>query len=229
MIASAARNPRRHRPAALAAGCLPQGLISTRPLQGTIRRVVPHGWAEHPNHWVVACDYADGRRVAFGREDAPRCDLARAVAASCAIPGFYRPVRIEGRRYVDGGLWSPSNLDILRNAGLDLVICLNPMSSLKTARARRVTDRLSARLRQDAGRRLGREAQRLRDAGTAVVLIQPTAAGEQLRDTAHRDQIARLPVGEPHRVSRPAGSAASWPPDLLPAARAAAPTPLGER
>ena len=35
------------------------------------------------------------------------------VAASCAIPGFYVPPRIGGRAYVDGGLWSVSNLDIL--------------------------------------------------------------------------------------------------------------------
>ena len=41
--------------------------------------------------------------------------LADAVAASCAIPGFYRPVEIGGRRYVDGGLYSASNLDLLRD------------------------------------------------------------------------------------------------------------------
>ena len=51
------------------------------------------------------------------------------MAASCAIPGFYRPVKIGGRRYVDGGVCSASNLDLLAGRGLDLVICLNPLSS----------------------------------------------------------------------------------------------------
>ena len=66
----------------------------------------------------------------FGRPDAPAAEIGDAVAASCAIPGFYRPVTIGGRRYVDGGVWSTSNLDILRDEALDLVICLNPTSSL---------------------------------------------------------------------------------------------------
>src|SRR5205814_3300523 len=49
--------------------------------------------------------------------------------ASCAIPGFYRPVRIEGRLYVDGGVSSGANLDLVAGEPLDLVICLNPLSS----------------------------------------------------------------------------------------------------
>ena len=34
-----------------------------------------------------------------------------AVLASCAIPWVFAPVEIDGREYVDGGVWSPSNLD----------------------------------------------------------------------------------------------------------------------
>src|SRR5215212_7131399 len=117
LLARTLRRPDRHTPAAALSAWLPRGLISTEPLSEQIRRVVPSGWSPHPNLWIVACDYASGRRVAFGREDAPPADLADAVAASCAIPGFYRPVTIAGRRYVDGGLWSTSNLDILRNEG----------------------------------------------------------------------------------------------------------------
>ena len=93
-----------------------------------MRRVVPEGWVGRDGVWIVACDYETGRRVPFGRRGAPRAELADAVAASCAIPGFYMPVRIGGRDYVDGGIYSPSNLDLLRAEGLDLVICLNPTS-----------------------------------------------------------------------------------------------------
>src|SRR5215208_352157 len=55
----------------LVAGWLPRGVISTEPLKDTIRRVVDEGWSDHPAHWVMACGYAKGHRVAFGRGDAP--------------------------------------------------------------------------------------------------------------------------------------------------------------
>ena len=123
-------------PAPRFAGWAPRGFISTEPLRDIIRARRPERLDRRtPRHWVVACDYATGRRVAFGRDDAPEADLADAVAASCAIPGFYHPVEIAGRRYVDGGIYSTSNLDLLRDERLDLVICLNPTSSLHPTRA----------------------------------------------------------------------------------------------
>jgi NTE family protein len=238
--------PRLHRPAAVGAAWLPRGVISTEPLKATIRRVVPSGWADHDNLWIVACDFATGRRVAFGRHDAPRADLADAVAASCAIPGFYRPVDIDGRRYVDGGVWSTSNLDIVRNAGLDLVICLNPTSSATTIRGATGPPapggRLAQGLRRQSGRRLGSEAARLRDAGTHVILIQPTpedntvmgdnlmsrhnrnlvietatrTVADQLRKLPERQLLDALPAGDPERIRRPEGPPSEWPSDLLP-------------
>src|SRR5215212_5208549 len=122
-------SPSRHTPFQVMSGWLPRGLISTEPLERTIRRVVSEGWSSHPNLWIIACDYQTGRRTPFGREDAPPAELAQAVAASCAIPGFYRPVSIGGRLYVDGGVYSNSNLDVFRREGLDLAICLNPTST----------------------------------------------------------------------------------------------------
>jgi len=60
-------------------------------------RMLPSGWAPHPALWIVATDCTTGRRVVFGRDDAPEADLSAAVAASCAVPGIYRPVRIGDR------------------------------------------------------------------------------------------------------------------------------------
>src|SRR5881409_2240099 len=54
LIAHSLSAPNRHRTTAVLAGWLPRGFISTEPLKDTIRRVVPHGWAEHPNLWIVA-------------------------------------------------------------------------------------------------------------------------------------------------------------------------------
>src|SRR4051794_30406593 len=127
---AAMRNPAMHTPAAAFGAWLPVGVISTEAIEDVVRRVVASGWTDHRNTWIVACDYATGRRVPFGRAGSPDAELAEAVAASCAIPGFYRPVEIGGRRYVDGGLYFASNLDLLAEAGCDVVICLNPTSTL---------------------------------------------------------------------------------------------------
>jgi NTE family protein len=82
-------------------------------------------------------------------------------------------VSIGGRRYVDGGICSVSNLDMLCGTGLDLVICLNPMSSLAQATGGSPADRMAAVMRAAAGRRLGHEARKLREAGTRVLILQP--------------------------------------------------------
>ena len=121
----------------------------------------------------MAADYSSGRRVAFGRDDAPTARVAEAVAASCAIPGFYHPVKIAGRRYVDGGICSTSNLDLLCGADLDLVVCLNPMSSVAPVAGGSPADRFARLMRAAAGRRLGHEARKLRAEGTDVVILQP--------------------------------------------------------
>jgi NTE family protein len=231
------RDPRGHTPGALLSGWLPRGVVSTDPLRETIRRVVPSGWSSHPRLSVIACDYATGERIAFGRDDAPEVDLADAVAASCAIPGFYHPVKIGGRRYVDGGIHSPSNLDIVRDEPLDLAICLNPTSSLDRIPARHPVERLHAFMRSASGRRLGRETRELREAGIEVVLLQPQAEDielmggnlmsrrrrhevielatrtvrAQLRATPVRRALSALPPGEPARVRRPEGAPSSWP------------------
>jgi NTE family protein len=238
LAAASLARPYRYSPAAVIAGWLPQGLFSTEPLKETIRRVAGDGWSPHPGLWIMACDYETGRRIAFGRDDAPAASLADAVAASCAIPGFYRPATIGGRRYVDGGVASTSNLDVLAGCGLDLVICLNPLSSLHAPHSRRLSERVAGLLRQESGRRLGREAKRLRAAGTDVVLIQPTiqeldAMGTNLMSTRRRNQVievavdtvghhlrepdvrarlAGLPAGRPELISRPQRSLGGPPP-----------------
>jgi NTE family protein len=189
MALTALANPLGHTPLQLMAGWLPSGLVSTDSLKEIVRRAVPDTWVEHPNYWAVACDYGSGRRVPFGRLDTPNAKIAEAVAASCAIPGFYRPVKIGGRRYVDGGVCSASNLDLLAGRGLDLVICLNPLSS-GTELSKRLAggggplgrfapldprDWLGTLSRQANGRRLAHEAAKVRRFDTEVLLIEPTS------------------------------------------------------
>jgi NTE family protein len=228
---STLRSPARHPLTALLAGWAPSGVISTDPLRAIVRSAVPEGWGAHPELWIMACDYASGRRVAFGRQGAPPADLADAVAASCAIPGFYHPVRIGRRRYVDGGVCSVSNLDVLAGEDLDLVICLNPSSS------RTPNGGPMGAMRAANGRRLGHEARKLRAAGTEVVLVQPNredlavmgnnpmsrgrrqevietairTTAEALAESAVRAALRDLPPGADHVLRRPPGPPSDWP------------------
>jgi NTE family protein len=167
------RNLRSHAPAVVLAGWLPRGFISTGPIHGLVEGFVPGPWPDHPSYWAVAADYSSGKRVAFGRDDAPEATAADAVAASCAIPGFYHPVKVAGRRYVDGGICSTSNLDLLCGEELDLVVCLNPMSSVAPVAGGSPADRFARLMRAAAGRRLAHEARKLRAEGTDVLILQP--------------------------------------------------------
>ena len=61
---AAMRNPLLYTPATVMGAWLPIGLISNDPIKDIVRRVVPEGWTDHPNTWIVASDYRSGRRVA---------------------------------------------------------------------------------------------------------------------------------------------------------------------
>ena len=189
MAFTALSNPLRHTPLQMVAGWLPSGFVSTDSLKEVVTRAVPGDWVEHPNYWAVACDYESGRRTPFGRLGSPRAHIGDAVAASCAIPGFYRPVKIGRRRYVDGGVCSVANMDLVAGRGLDLVICLNPLTSrsegrggsrggvtaVATGAVNEVLDFLPSLTRRASRGRLEREERKVRRFGTEVVIIEPTA------------------------------------------------------
>ena len=60
---------------------------------------------------VTAVELESGRRVVFGAPGEPQPPVSLAVQASCAIPGVFAPVASTGETYVDGGAWSPTNMD----------------------------------------------------------------------------------------------------------------------
>lgn len=104
---------------------------------------------------IVATDATTGR-AAYLSASRP-ADLAAAVAASCALPGVFPAVTIDGRLHFDGGLRSPANLDVA--SGATAVIALAPLSG-------------SVR----AHRRPRNQAAQLRRSGSRVVLIEPGLA-----------------------------------------------------
>jgi NTE family protein len=82
---------------------------------------------------VCCVDKRSGRRVAFGAPGAPAASVADAVTASCAIPWVFAPVRIGDRDYVDGGVWSVTNLDASPARRDTQVLCLDPTAALRSA------------------------------------------------------------------------------------------------
>ena len=216
LLLTAARHPRTVPPVAAFCAALPRGRGTLDPLH----RMVGHltapleedGWPSRPETWIVAMDYGTGTRTAFGRPGAPPAHLADAVAASCAIPGWYAPLVINGRRYVDGGTLSPTSLDLLAGFGLDQVYVLAPMASFAYDRPRSPVARAERRWRRLVTRRVLAEASLLRASGTEVTVLGPgredlQAIGANLMDPRRRAAVLATSLRtSPEALRRTGGS-----------------------
>ena len=194
-VLSTVRRPWKVTPMGALSAVLPQGRGSLDPIGTLVDAVCPKGaWAGHPQTWVVAMDYDRGRRVPFGRDGAPHASLRDAVMASCAIPGWYSPVSIGGRRYVDGGACSPTSLDLVTPLELDEVVVLSPMTSLDYDRPATVAGRLERRFRRLATKRVVGEIKKVAATGTKVTFVGPgaedlAAIGANMMDPRRREQV----------------------------------------
>lgn len=112
---------------------LPSGLYDNRSLERYMREGLTYANGSNDfdtlakELYIVATDLASGRRAVFGPDDGRACPISLAVAASAALPIVYKPVIIEGREYVDGGMGGTASLDIAIEQGATLVVCVNPM------------------------------------------------------------------------------------------------------
>jgi NTE family protein len=188
MLTRAATRPFSAPPWALLASLIPDGQISTAMISDTIAGLFPDDWPGAPL-WLCAVRQIDGRRFVFGKHE-PRPPLPDAVAASCAIPGFFSPVTIDGEAFVDGGVHSPTNADVLVGEDLDLVIVSSPMSIT----GRRVYSSAGSVVRRWSGALLDAEAMRLRRRGVHVVAFQPTASDIEVMGPNAMDPDRRSPV-----------------------------------
>ena len=118
------------RAAALAAGPRPH-----RTLDGVGRHVESLGAEFDGRLRIAAVDRRSGRRVLFGAPGEPHPSVRDAVLASCSIPWVFAPVTIGGREYVDGGVWSPTNLDAAPGGRGARVLCLAPTAAAGPLRA----------------------------------------------------------------------------------------------
>lgn len=77
--------------------------------------------------YAVAANIQNGQETVFTRGN-----TGTAVRASCSIPGIFRPVKIDGKMYVDGGVVSPIAVDAARRLGADIVIAVDISADMDT-------------------------------------------------------------------------------------------------
>ena len=174
LLMRSVRHPLSVTPLAALSSLLPTGRGSLGGVRQLVDAVTTQDdWSPHPQLWVVAMDYDTGRRVVFGRSGEPEAALPDAVLASCSIPAWYAPVKIDGRRYIDGGTCSATSVDLLAGLGLDEVHVLAPMASFDYDEPASVASKVERGFRRTVTRRMVREAGKVRAAGTQVTMIGP--------------------------------------------------------
>lgn len=82
---------------------------------------------------IVSCAIDTGQRVVFSKWNNEDVPISLAVAASSAIPMLFRPVRIRGVDYVDGGIKGISALDVAVGQGATLIVVINPVVPVDTS------------------------------------------------------------------------------------------------
>jgi NTE family protein len=143
---------------------------------GRLEREVERGGARWDGRLrVCTVDRATGRRVVFGRPGSPRATVGQAVAASCSVPWIFAPVTIGGREYVDGGVWSITNLDAAPAGRDSEVLCLSVTASLSLALGSPFAALRSA---MRAGEAVETLALRRRGASVRTIGPDPDAASE---------------------------------------------------
>lgn len=174
-----------------ALGLIPEG---QRSLGGLGRSLEEAGARFDGRLSVSAVELSTGRRVMFGTHDAPQATVGQAVEASCAIPGVFRPIEIDGGTYVDGGAWSPTNMDTADVTRGSRVLCLNPTGSI----------RAFGPLSRSAA---GLEAMALERRGATVTTIAPDRAsgavmGANLMDAGPREEAIEAGYAQGHALAR---------------------------
>lgn len=116
-----------------------------------------------------------------------KVQLQRGVTSSCAVPGIYPPITINGRRWMDGGMRSGTNLDVV--PGFKRVLCMAVVPAMA------VSTYLP---------KIEREAQAIRDAGGKVEVIRPDEGslavfGQNLMDGSRREEIVEAGMAQGRR------------------------------
>jgi len=194
LVSRTLHRPLGFRPSVAAVTMLPPGKVRLDSRALPLQRMLGDTWPT--GLWICAVRRSDGARVVFGRPGSPATPLAPAVLASCAIPGYFAPVSIDGVEYLDGGVHSATNADVLRTEGLDVAVVVAPMSS-----SHRQSRSAAGPIRWSVHRRLHRESLRLSERGTIVIRFEPgtrtlRAMGYRMMANDRSDRVAEAAAAE---------------------------------
>lgn len=115
---------------------IPSGVFDNKPLEKYLRQNMKRN--KMPNNfrvlkrmtgkslYMTAMNLDTSENIIFGPDEKNDISISEASTASSAIPGFYKPARLKGVDYIDGGVRKTANIDLAFNKGADLVICYNP-------------------------------------------------------------------------------------------------------
>ncbi|MFJ5534877.1 patatin-like phospholipase family protein [Streptomyces sp. NPDC093261] len=152
-------------------------------------RLPSHGWPARALR-IVAVDADSGTPRVF--DSSSGVGLVEAVAASCAVPGVWPPVTIDGHRYVDGGVRSSANADYAVGASRVLVIV--PMGAVEPF---------------PSDKPLEQALEELRTNGAQVAVIEPDEASRAGIGANPLDPSTRTPAAEAGRLQG-RGLAIEW-------------------
>ena len=114
-------------PLALVKGAFATHLLKPAGLRGVIERFVratQFGQLEIPLT-ITATDLDSGELVLLGAGGPADVPLHDALYASCALPLYFPPLALDGRRLVDGGLRAVLGLEPARQIPADLVVAVH--------------------------------------------------------------------------------------------------------
>ncbi|MGH9296942.1 MAG: patatin-like phospholipase family protein [Acidimicrobiales bacterium] len=188
--------PLRFRPATAVAALLPEGKRDTTAWFAGFGSPFPAGTWPEGRLWICAVNLGDGKRVVFGQVGAPAASVAEAVQASCAIPAVFRPVVIGGARYVDGGVHSPTNSDLLAGERLDAIVVSSPMSAVRSRPTALSPGAWRSAFRLPAGFVLSRELRGFLESGVPLLVFEPTPEDLDAMGLQPMDFRRRRPVAE---------------------------------
>jgi predicted acylesterase/phospholipase RssA len=126
---------------------LPSGLFDNSTIERYLRtnmeaRGIPNDFRvlhrqRNSELYIVAMNLDTAERVVFGHDEDNSLTVSEAVQASTALPGFYKPARLRGVDYVDGGVRRTANIDVAIEHGADLILCYNPFRPFSNRLVRR--------------------------------------------------------------------------------------------
>ncbi|HEY6779312.1 MAG TPA: patatin-like phospholipase family protein [Thermoleophilaceae bacterium] len=186
---------------------LPSGLYDGQGIQNYLEEVL--GDPDRSNDfrllerelYLPAIDLDTCERIVLGDSEWEDVPIARAVAASTALPMVYKPVEVKGRHLVDGGIRSTTNVDIAVERGATFVVVVNPLVPYVNDFQKMIPTMLGSRVRRvrDMGfPQIGYQAfkllahQRLHEAvshwkekypGVDIILIEPDPNDELMFET----------------------------------------------